>query len=227
MLRYLKVVFACLLLTASGCLWDDPDLRESRIRLEGGRQQLPEASREAWTRADSVFNPLVKANEDLGFRPQLLVIGGAKLSLFHEGTTALYISEGVIHRCKSDSELAAVFASELSKMAIEDDARRGGAIVSAPDRPFTPRVTGGNHDLRGDADMTGLATQGYWEKETPRRNTQGGERDPNVLARTWLQKAGHAPNDLAKVGSLVRQAEANPEYENRLRKPANSGENPN
>ena len=216
-------------LSLSGCLWDDTRDGRSTRADTALPANLPPGSEAANTRTYAVFSELLAANPDIvaqlapnadaNFRPALMVIGRPGVSLFHRGTRELFITEGLVTRCKTDGknegELAAVLASELGKMVVEADAQKTMRAPAEVDRPFAPRVT---NDSR-DPDQTALATQGYWEKENAGRRNPAKpmpNQDPKVLARNYLSKANFAPDDLLRVAPLIRQAEANPEFEKQL-----------
>lgn len=194
----------------SGCLTDgkDPFGRASRTPIPA-REKLPKGSLEAASRVDSIGRQIRAANPDISVDPLFLTIGVPSVTAFHRGTTEVYVSDGVVERCKTDGELAAVLCNELARMMVEAQAQ--GKVKPPPERerPYTPGL---HRD--GDPDQTHLAEQAIFEKQNPRRrpvNAQP-EMDPNVLAKGFLTKAGFAEDDLAKVSTLIRQAEANPAF---------------
>lgn len=212
-----------MLLCAGGCLWGDQDKRPNRnIQnrvIATPTDQLPRSSAEIASRVDSLGGQIVAANPDIGFRPAFICIGVPDVTTFHRGKDALYVSDGLVAKCKTDAELAAVLCSELGKMAAE--AQLQGPVVRMGERepPESQRIgsdiVGGN----GDPTQTYLAEQANFEKRNPRsRATTVApiSQDPNVLARSYLTKAGFSTDDLTRATPLLRQAEANPEFEKRL-----------
>ena len=75
-------------------------------------------------RVELLGRRLVAQNTFLGIDPLFTTVGGREvgereLVLFHNGTEQLYISEGLVTKCQSDAELAAVLCSELGQMVAE------------------------------------------------------------------------------------------------------------
>src|SRR5262249_21297888 len=153
-------------------------------------------------------------------------IGTAQPTVFHQGSAQLYISDGLVKRCKTEGELAAVLCLELGKMVAEQDTE--GAKNRLRDEERGPVGPPGGRDIvgaRSDPDLTQSADQGTWEQSRGcggRSSQPLPPADAHVLARGYLQKAGYNPDELTKVGSLLRAAELNPQFEQQLGN-ANSG----
>jgi hypothetical protein len=231
-------MFACLplmVLIAGGCLWDDPKPGSGRV-ASGPKygipphEKLPKGSLEAATRVDSLSGIILAANPDVGVRPMFCTIGVPAVTAFHRGTTQLYVSDGLVGKCKIDKldgkdvegELAAVLCLELAKMVAEAQLQ-GPPRNQDRDPPYAPLVG----DVRGGRtpDQTNVAEQAYFEKQNPRRreSTPPPSLDPDVLAKTYLTKAGYSADYLVKVAPLLRMAEANPVYERQLTGPRSDG----
>jgi hypothetical protein len=207
------------LLASGGCLWED--LKSDFNRFGSTKNvpvatpdNLPKGAIEAATRVDSVGSRILAANKDIGIRPAFLSFGVPDLSLFHQGTMKLCISEGLVSRCKTDDELAAVLCAELGKMVAEAQVQR---TVGRTDRDpsLAPRASGDVVGSGSGPDMTRQAELGYWEKQNPR--PRGGDvfsgKNPGDLSRQYLNSLNIDPNLLVKVDPLLRLAEANPKYE--------------
>jgi hypothetical protein len=188
----------------------------------------PPAPTETASRVDSLGRQILAANPSIEIRPLFSAIGTSKETVFHQGSAHLYISDGLVKRCKTEGELAAVLCLELGKMMAEKEAEGAKRRVPDEDAPLGP--PGGGRDVVGgrmDADLIHLAEQSKWEQARPagRRTSQPSApaSDPHVLAKGYLEKAGFNPDELTKVGSLLRAAEMNPQFEQQLGKPGNSG----
>ena len=184
---------------------------------------FPQASLEVASRVDSLGRQILAANpqfDQTGFKPLFLTIGVPAVTVFHQGPGVLFVSEGLVRRCATDAELAAVLCTEMGRMISEREAQLP-ASVRRPDREppadpgFRSDVAGGS----GFADQTRLAELGKFERSRP----PGGRfapppppPDPNLLAQGYLAKAGYSPEELTKVTPLLREAQANPTYEKQL-----------
>ncbi len=210
MARRWIVWFPMLTLALAGCLSDDVD-RYGRNRRTAipPRDKLPKGSLETASRVDSIGRQIRAANPDITVDTLFLTIGAPAVTAFHRGTTEIYVSDGLVQRCKTDGELAAVLCNELAKIMVEAQAQ--GKLKPPPEqeRPFTPQI---HRD--GDPDQTHLAEQAFFEQRNRRRRPVDAppEQDPNVLARDYLTKAGFSAEDLSKASVLIRQAESNPAF---------------
>ncbi|MCE9531369.1 MAG: hypothetical protein K8T89_09655 [Planctomycetes bacterium] len=219
-------------LMGSGCLWDDPDTGSNRFGATRKaslppREKLPPGSLQAATQVDTIGAKILAANPDLGVRPMFLVIGAPALKIDHRGTTELYVSDGLVHKCKSDDELAAILCAELGKMVSEAQAQGPGRNPTNRDIPLAPRV--GSDSVGGDPDRTRQAEQAYYEQKNPHRSgiPVPAVQDPNDLARGYLIKAGFNADELKRVAPLMRQAEANPDFDRLITAPRNGLGMPN
>jgi hypothetical protein len=185
-------------------------------------ENLPPASLAASTRVDSLGRQILAANPDIGVRPLFVTIGVADLTVFHCADTHLFISEGVVNKCKtdgaSDPELAAIICSELGKMVAEAQQQKPNREPFNPEPPYQPRVGGGTVGSI-DPTYTQQAELGLWEKDHPRIRpvpSSAPPPDPKELSRCYLTKAGFSADQLDKVAPVLRIAEANPIYEKQL-----------
>jgi hypothetical protein len=168
------------------------------------------ATEAATRRVNDVGQRLLAANAELPVRPVFLGIGSPDPQIFHRDTTAIYVSDGLVSKCATEAQLAAVVASELGKMVSTREAllalkaRRGER-----DRPAGLMVGTESGGTFGPADGTRLAELGKFEKETghgPAGGPPAPPPDPDLLARTFLKKAGYAVTDLDAVAPLLREA---------------------
>jgi hypothetical protein len=211
----------CALATAglTGCVGDDfrlKPLNATRNQPVDVPKNLPAASLEAASRVDALGGQILAANPSLGIRPVFRAIGVPEVVLFHKGDQELFISDGMVQKCRTEGELAAALCSELGKMASES--RAVGRGVALADPPLAPNVGGDVVGGGGGPDMTREAERALWERKNPRSNGRAlpAARDPGELSRECLNNAGYTPDELLRVAPLLRQAEANPSIEKLL-----------
>jgi len=76
-----------------------------------------------WTgRVNNVGRKLIAANPQLGIKPLFGTIGSAQPELFHQGTSMIYVTEGLVKMCKTDDELAALLSLALGRMVADREA---------------------------------------------------------------------------------------------------------
>src|SRR5436853_6032419 len=75
--------------------------------------QLSPASKEEAIRIDIVGQKLLAANRQTGLHPMFTTIGVPTAELFHRGTDALFVTEGLTKKCPSEGQLAALLAYEV------------------------------------------------------------------------------------------------------------------
>ena len=150
------------------------------------------ATEAATRRVNDVGQRLLAANAELPVRPVFLGIGSPDPQIFHRDTTAIYVSDGLVSKCTTEAQLAAVVASELGKMVSTREAllalksRRGER-----DRPAGLPIGTESGGTFGPADGTRLAELGKFEKDTGHGPTGGPPSpppDPDLLARTYLEE---------------------------------------
>ena len=92
--------------------------------------KLPPASTLAATRVNTVGSEVVAKNkDDLGVKPVFFTMGVHEVEISHSKSGMVILSEGLVERCPTDTELAAAICHELGKMAAEQ-AARGRATAS-------------------------------------------------------------------------------------------------
>ena len=178
----------------------------------------PPAPIETASLVDSLGRRILAANPTISFRPAFMAIGTAKETVFHQGSEALYVSDGLVKRCQTEGELAAVLCLELARMTSEKEAQATKDRLQEEERgpllPVARDVAGGGTT----PDLTELAERSKLEAMRPRRRTSGPlpPADPHLLARSYLTKAGFKADDLTKVGALLKTAELNPQIEQQM-----------
>jgi hypothetical protein len=206
----------------AGCMDGDRNPFPSRGNYRSDRDSnpnMPVASVKAATRLDAIGAQIVAANKaDIGVKPLFFAVGIEKPMVFHRGTSEIVVSEGLMAKCQTDAELAAVISNELAKMIVERDGKspRRNADMEAPP---APRVTGDALGFGSDPDMTRRAEEAIYTRRQPaprlmgrngpRETSKDDKPDAGNLAKNYLTKAGHPPEELGKLASLIKQAETN------------------
>jgi hypothetical protein len=217
---------ASLVLAAAGCNSTDGPLPTvgSNPFAPALATPMPSASHAPATeavgrRVNDVGQKLLAANAGLPVRPLFLAVGSPEPEVFHRDDTSIFISEGLANRCASEAQLAAVLSHELGKMISTREALLA-LKGRRPDRepPVGMPVGNDSGGVFGAADATRLAELGKFDET--RRATAGAAPspppDPDLLARTFLKKAGYQPADLDAVAPLLRDAEQHSDLEKQL-----------
>ncbi|MCS6851429.1 MAG: hypothetical protein NZ700_09720 [Gemmataceae bacterium] len=219
-----------LALMIMGCVAPETPLVPDRPFDGPGRTFLPRrshfapATTEAAARVDTIGRQIIAANPQTGVRPLFRTIGAPQPELFHQGTSEILITEGLVRLCKTDAELAALLCHELGRMISEREAL-AGPKTRVPDQPapFDLRIGNDNGGIQRPADQTDLAERWKLEKSRPRLAPNAPPPpppDPERLARDYLVKAGYAESELDAVKPLLAAAAANHAFEKQLTTPA-------
>jgi predicted Zn-dependent protease len=185
-----------------GCASDSAIDHGSPIRSEPSPVS-PEANLQAATRVDSLGRAILAANPGIAARPLFRTIGSPELEIFHKSTADIYITQGLVDRCKTDSELAAVLCSELGKMVAEREAvltpdERRARILPPLDDGIRPDIAGAHTG----PDQFRLRELAKFEKERDQQLNEA-PPSPDWLARTYLKKAGYEVSELTAVKPLL------------------------
>lgn len=180
---------------------------ENRVKTPDP-SKYPQPDLQVAERVESLGRRIIAQNTFTGLEPLFHTLGVQDPLLFHRGTAELFISEGLVTRCKTEAELAAVLCSELGQMMSEQQAARrvGRNTDPIPDVAFSNTTDAGG--IGGD--QTRLAELAFHEKRYGRRQQRlsGSDTssDPDRLARDLLKGAGFEPGELEQVAPLVRDA---------------------
>src|SRR5262249_41192027 len=131
----------------------------------------------------------------------------------------LVISEGLVKLCRTDVQLAAVLAHELGKMVSEREALVSPA-ARTHDLPPPPEVRVGNAAgaTFGSPDGPRYAELAKMDKYRQRGNVPPPPPpSPEVLARSYLKRAGFQAGDLSDAVLLLRQAEEHATLERQMK----------
>jgi hypothetical protein len=213
MKRLVVLTAGAALLLSTGCTHDGvSSLRKSlggdppgRGLAPGGKEPvtIPKASVEVAQRVEFVGRKLLAQNTFSGLEAdsvQFMVLGVKEIVLFHRGAELLFVSEGIVEKCQTDAELAAVLCAEMGKMVAE---RRAARAVRRDADPI-PEVgpAGGPLFPGGTATDAGRQANAAVPGQKP-----GAAPDPAAAARELLQGAGYSPAELDRVEALLKPSE--------------------
>jgi predicted Zn-dependent protease len=170
------------------------------------------ATEEVTKRVGQVGQKIVVANPQLDLHPSFVTIGVPDEEIFHRTTETVFVTEGLVRRCQTEGQLAAVLSRELGKMVAERAVLRMAAVRN--DREPPPDLVIGT-DARGPlgtADNTHAAEVALFEREqrrTPSLSADG-------LALAYLRQAGYTANDFAEAAPILRAADSNVRLEKQM-----------
>lgn len=192
--------FACGLLLLCGCTHTGTFSFEKLLGWEetGTMNVTPESMKTA-ERVDALGRRIVAQSPFSGLEPLFHVVWVRESVLFHRGTAEVFISAGLVEKCKTEPELAAVLCAELGKMSAEK--RR--AALHGKDRDGIASVTFPDANALDTGKSAEVAKQ---DKGTPHRFTPD-ELNAEAVARDLLRGAGFDPEELEKARGLLRQSE--------------------
>lgn len=220
MMRHANAVPVCLVLLGLGCHTQDPrstlvptspfptpPTQNVGVPIAVG-DPVPQ---EQAARVNAIGEKLLKANPQIGVRPMFRTIGVPQPEIFHHGVGEIDITEGLVKQCATDGQLAAVLSAELGKMIAERELLAGPQArqpEAAP--PINVPVGDLNNGMMNAPDLTNLAELGKWERQNRRpNNVPAPPPDPQLLARTYLTRAGYSVRELDEVGPMLQQATGN------------------
>jgi hypothetical protein len=213
------------LLALAGCLSEDqpnnlivqPGPFNPAPNLPPIRSHFAPATEEVGKRVATLGQQILLANPQLGMRPVFLTIGGTSgPEIFHRGQSQVILTESLAKQCTTDRLLAAALCLELGKMVSE---REAIASVQARQPEREPPVESGigTDSSFGASDLTRQAELAKYERN--RRSAKGPPPpppDPNVLARTYLAKAGFHAGDLDAAMPILQKAQENFQWEKQM-----------
>jgi hypothetical protein len=177
--------------SSTGCLTDPWDAKPKAPKVS-------EASLESARRVDDLAKRILDQNTFTGIEPVIRVVGVPEAVLFHRGQTELFISEGLVKKCKTEAELAAVLCTELGKMMAQ---KQAAVIVGRTPDPI-PEVAlpgGSANDVR----IAELALQKRRENEKTATELLGEVK----LAKDLLKGCGFDPAEFDRVQGMVKQSD--------------------
>jgi hypothetical protein len=203
----------------TGCdLMPKNEHRNKPVDLSG----MKPASTETAARVDVLGRKLLAGSPFLfAQEPSFQIIGVPEPELFHRDSTGLFITEGLVKKCESEAELAAVLASELGHMVAEQR-RTDRMKLPDPIPPAAlPRGVDGTTDLDPGRAIELADLELNYRKPAERRILA--TTDPKTIAENCLNDAGFDPKVLKKVEPLIRAARRNQTLAQQLAPPANQG----
>jgi len=173
-----------------------------------GNPNIPLAHLETTERVETLAKRIVSQNPFTGIEPIVYVLGVKESVLFHRGSQELFISEGLVKKCKTEAELAAVLSTELGQMMAE----KRSVARTADDRDTIPSsaLPGGISVAGGaPADLGREAEVAFHERRHPRSARSDAAKGDTVakLARELLKGAGFDEAEFDRVKPLVQQSE--------------------
>ena len=183
--------------------WFGPDLPGQPIATP----DLPEASLASAARVDQVGRELLAANPFLGIDPVFNTVGIPEIVLFHPDVNRVIISDGLVSRCRTDDELAAVLAAELGQMAAEKRKLEQSVLP-----PLPPRLPDNANQNAGGipSDQTYLAELALYDKKYRQPSSAGpAPADAKQTAREILRATGRSDATLEALSALIEEGQAN------------------
>jgi len=150
-------------------------------------------------RVEQTAQRILNANPELKLNPRLHVVGGTGLEITHHGPGKIVITEGLVNRCQTEGQLAALLSMELGHMAAEQEERAALQTPSHQDQAMMNPMIGPDRNVFEPWRETELHRQGYGRRQ-PRMLAR--PLDPILAARQYLTRAGYPESDLAAVGWL-------------------------
>lgn len=184
-----------------------------------GRVSYTPATVESAARVDQLGQKIVMANKPAGVRAvHFMTVGSPQPMLLHRGTDQILISEGLVRRCATDGQLAALLAYELARLVAERESL-AAAGVRQPNREPPPDVRIGNDNAGsfGPADMTRQAELARFQPPGQHEPTKPiTPPEPRTLADAYLKNAGFAPGELEAVAALLQSGDSAPGLQKQL-----------
>jgi hypothetical protein len=181
---------------------------------------------ESALKVSALGQKITAANPQLGLRPLFATIGSDRTEVFHQraeigqqNAVVIYITEGLLHQCKTEGQLAALLCHELGKVISEREVL-SGPRPGDPERLPPVEVPIGNAGQGTAPDQTHLAEVARFERERPRPARRLPAPDPKVLARIYLKNARYAESELDAAAPLLRAADAQCTLEKQFTHPA-------
>jgi hypothetical protein len=169
-------------------------------------------------RVATIGQKLVEANPKMGMQPMFRTVGSPQQEIFHRGTSELVVTEGVVDKCTTDGQLAAVLALELGKMVSEREALVAPRMRTMErEPPIDVRVGNDYSGANGAMDMTRRAELAPYERDRNRREEPPPPPpDPRALAKLYLMKANIPASELDGAAPILRAAGQNGALEKQL-----------
>ena len=169
--------------------------------------EVSPASVESAARVDKIGRQVLAGSPFLGADVSFQTINQPEPELFHRDAQGLFISEGLVNKCKSNEQLAAVLASEIGRMVSE---MRMTERMRLPE-PLPAEALGNKLDGTTDFDPPRAMELAKFEKEArhPAEKKMWASADAKTIAKGLLKDSGFDPKLLDEVAPLLREAGKN------------------
>ena len=195
--------WSILLLAFAGCETLSPFEKPAATHVVQQGTISP-ASHRAAERLDQVGRQILSTNPFLASAPAFGFVGTKDPELFHQNAEAVFASEGLITKCQSDDELAALLCIELARITAESRnlARLG---MTEPDTTLPGPKAEPDPE---QADLGGAANVGFASKPEKRIRMLP-VTNVMALAAEWHKNAGYKPEAFTKAEVILKIADAN------------------
>ena len=202
------------LLLVVGCLGEDNLAQDARMQFKEVEMPADSAATvEVAERVERVGKTLIAQNPFLGVDPAFQTLGKPESEIFHPDLGAIFITQGMVERCETDDQLAAVLAKEL--VAMNAEVRAGKRFELATSLEATPSSTGQGFG----SDPQAVGTQYVIDQQKKKTaHVPNDDADEHIL--TLLDTAGYNKSAYSEVTSLLQQAGRNHSLANQLSKPS-------
>lgn len=159
---------------------------------------------------------ILNTNPEIGMKPYFATAGTQSPEIFHQGQHFVYITDGLVKRCKNEGQLAALLALELAKMVVEREALANPKTRQTKERPPIHVDIGrvGSDAYSDQTDVVEMARYEARQKNRPKRQPLP---DPIELARRYLTKADFRPENLDSIQPLLKEAEQSYQLEKQFK----------
>jgi predicted Zn-dependent protease len=172
--------------------------------LTSSRANEPYAAETA--RVEQIGEKLLRANPQLGLKLRFVVKPSSAIELYHQGDNRLCVSLGLLQQCRSDAQLAAALALEMSNLVSERHGRAEAAAQTLDrDPPPADLRIGRDGGTFGDADQIGKAELAASGRDRRRPKHTPTPFDHLGTARQCLTKAGYPATELDGILALVEK----------------------
>src|SRR5262245_34206975 len=193
------VVFVFALSLCPGCLpaWLREPASPGMTQTPVAGASVSDATVHMAARLSNVGQTLLTASPFAGITPNFFVMSTSEVSVAHPDAFGVFVSEGMMAKCRSDDDLAAVVALELGAMITEKRnldrlglADPAAAFISGDDPAVSPI-----QDPNAKVVSTAKATKAY-----------GSAAVPEEIAKELITAAGYRADALARMEPIVRRA---------------------
>jgi hypothetical protein len=178
------------------------------VPIKSISNSAPQAVPETLLLVDKVGHHLLAANPSIGIKPQFVTITVAEPEVFHQGTSHLYITDGMVKMCHTENQLAAVLSMEIARMVAENEVLASPETHNPEKRPpiVVPMGNAGQFTGIEQLDQVEVATLDCDRRRPSKRFVPP---DPEALARKYLMCAKIDSGELDSIKPLLDQAEQN------------------